>query len=257
MTSSHDEVQALLIHLLTEGFPATFAEVYQLLYNKPKGNGERPETRDFLVQVKAQLTLAETAKRTGYPEGVIQAYVATAGLYRTLEQTRLAVFFLDRALNLARASSSPASECVVLHALVLAQEALGHVDGAVEAAEAHRAAAHRAGSVVEEGRAAEELVRVYRLQASEAEGKSEAGGDDAVLQMRLMELGAARECGDPKAEAEATYAVGRAYMGAGTPAYGVSYFKQYVSAAHRGGGGGGGGRTSDAEDRPSLRTRPH
>lgn len=219
------EVQKLLVDSLTSGAVLSYVDLFYLSRRPRTRRDDAGDSPSFLATVKTHLAASEAARRKGDTSTVISHYSKLAQLYRGAEQHKIAIFYLEKCLDIARAVSDVAKEQAAQHSLGLANEALHEHALALEHHETHRSLAENAEDAHQIVLACAQLVRVYRKLATIAESRGE--GDEA-LRLHLLALGAARECGDIQAEAKANYSVGRAYVLQKVAGDGIPYLKNFL-----------------------------
>jgi tetratricopeptide (TPR) repeat protein len=180
-----------------------------------------------LGEVRQELVAAEQGRRHGDAGKVSAALVALSGRFRALGKMKIAVFFLERLLEVARVTADVPSEMRAHNELGEAHECLGSDDTTLLHHNAHRALATSSGDETEKALACSNLVRVYSKQARREE---EAGNHERALQLFLSALEAGESTGDVVAEADTCYGAGRSYLMNGQAAAAVPLLQQYVSA---------------------------
>jgi tetratricopeptide (TPR) repeat protein len=213
-----NEKKELLADALRGGNPQAFMELFALSRHSPP-----------TAEIAQNLRSAEEGKRNGnalaQAQGLLGAGAAYAAEGRS-SGSRLALYFLGRAADLAASAGLVSSEMEALAALGDAHEALGEGEQSVACHEAHRALALRAGDSEQVAAAAGALSLAYKAQA-EPEGGSASKGE--AVRLQTLALASARECGDVAAQSEAIFQLGRAHLSDKDVPSAVAHFQQFLS----------------------------
>jgi tetratricopeptide (TPR) repeat protein len=232
--------EALLLSALSSGSPQSFVDLF-LLTRRPRLSRDDPgETPAFMAAARDALLAGEHARHAGDLRAALASFARVGAMYAAGGQHRLAVFYHDKSLALARRAGDAAGEMQALHLMGLSREALGDLDEAVAhhrarlalasspAAAAASEGGSEAGGAPEAARrlSAAALVRVHGVQAQLAEAQK-----DAAASLRLYELAldAARQSAEPAAEARANYNVGRACVMAGRAPAALPFLQAYLA----------------------------
>lgn len=212
------QFQRLCLDTLVAGGVQSFVDLVYLACDSASSLELLPRIRDHLVAT-------ETARRRGDTATVITNYGALADVYEGAGGGRLRCYFLERSLDIARMTGDTAAEMAALHRLGNAYEQLGDSHRAVGFHTDHHGVATRAGDTAQAATAAAQLVRVYTKQAAEAESHHEM---ELALELHVAAVEAAELSGDYHAQAETSFAAGRACIELGRPAQAVPYLQSNV-----------------------------
>ena len=229
--------EALLLSALSSGAPQSFVDLFHLTRRPRLSRDDPGETPAFMAAARDALLAGEHARHAGDLKTALASFARVGGMYAEGGQHRLAVFFHEKSLALARRAGDVAAEMQALHLMGLSREALGDLDEAVahhraRLALAAAAGADGAGAAAEASGAAAQrlsaaaLVRVLGLQAQLAEAQK-----DKADSLRLFELAleAARQSAEPGAEARANYNVGRACVIAGRAPEALPFLQTFLA----------------------------
>jgi len=242
--------EALLLSALSSGSPQSFVDLFHLTRRPRLSRDDPGETPAFMAAARDALLAGEHARHAGDLKAALASFARVGAMYADGGQHRLAVFFHDKSLALARGAGDAAAEMQALHLMGLSREALGDLDeavahhrarlalaaavpaaaGAAAGAAAEAAAGAAAGAAADAAAAqrlsASALVRVLGVQAQLAEAQK-----DAAASLRLYELAleAARLSADPAAEARANYNVGRACVIAGRAPAALPFLQAFLA----------------------------
>jgi tetratricopeptide (TPR) repeat protein len=220
----------LLLSCLTSGSIQSFCEL-NLLVKRPRlGKEDAGETPEVMAFIRDQLVRGEQGRQSGRLGEAVTSYLRVGETYANGGQHKLAVFYLEHALDYARRAGDTVGEMEALHRLGIELEALGEFS---EALNRHNARLHIAESSTSlEGRdeaikmSAFALVRVYGIQASISEKHS---SKEESLNVHLQALNVSKHCGDLAAVARANYNVGRASVMVGKGSVAIPYLETYLN----------------------------
>jgi hypothetical protein len=222
--------QRILTDALIEGNVQSFVELFYLT-NRKVERLETPMSDALLEEVAKEEAAAEAGRRRGDSAAAINAFMRIAEIHKQLESLPLQCVFLERAIEIARATGATMREMHALHALGESKAVLGDLAASVRCHEAHRTLAGKTGEGDHSIQANAQLVKVYTRQAHEAEQRPASEGLVESHRLFVLALSAARQCGDIAAEARGNYDVGRALVLLHRPKEAVPYLKNFVSVA--------------------------
>lgn len=208
----------LCLDTLTAGAVQSFIDIMYL-------SCEGSLTMRQLSDVKEGLVAAEGGRRMGDAAAVIASLSSLIDRFKAQGKLRIAVFFMERLLEIAKITGDAARELAAHHDLGAAREALGDDDAALLHHHSHRSIAAALEDAHGKALACQHLVRVYLKQGRRHEAR---GAHGKALELYLAALEAADDADDEGAQAETAFAAGRAYVMTGNAEAGVPLLQQYV-----------------------------
>ncbi|CAE7524196.1 TTC29 [Symbiodinium sp. KB8] len=242
--------ESTCIDILTSGHINAFVDFFYLSHradptaDRREGDGPPADVRlsqDDMAFLRTTLCAAEDSRRSGQVPAVLDSYAGLAEHYADRKDSRTAVYFYEKCLEVAQGVGDAVAELHTLHNLGTVHEGSGDTEHAIAYFEAHRdaAAAHQeaAGGVdgatsvaalpfqAEVRRANTALVRAYGQRAKALDTAGDAQG---ALETRLQALAAASATGDAAAEAATSFHVGRTYVANAQPEQGIKHLQRYL-----------------------------
>lgn len=204
---------------LVEGNVQSFVDLFYLthaLEGPGKGGGAQDEEEsstglasyETLQFLKARLTEAEVANRHAQHDTVFISYMEIAKHYQGQQDYKTAIYFLTKALDVARLARDVVREAEANQSLGLAQEKLGNIKAAIEYHETHRDLLQQAGTELppDSGR---HLIGAYKAMAEELQRQ---GDYAAAIAYYEKSLEAASSLRDSAGEGLAHQQLGNAYQ---------------------------------------------
>lgn len=209
---------ALCLETLSGGAVQSFIDIMYLA-------AEGSLTFKELADVRSSLVDAESGRRMGDAPAVMSAFASLIQRFKTQGKLRIAVFFMERLLEIAKLTGDAVSEMHAHQDLGEALELLGEDDAALLHHHAHRAIATALDDSDGKSLACTHLVRVYLRQGRKLDSKREHAKS---LELYLAAADAAESTGDDLAQAETAFAAGRAYIMTGQPESAVPVLQTYL-----------------------------
>ena len=139
------------------------------------------ETLQFLKQ---KLTEAEVANRHAHHDSVFAAYEEIAKHYQSQHDFKTTVYFLTKALGVAKLAQDSVREAHANEALGLAKEKMGAIRQAIEYYETHRDLLVRHGLEVP-GESARHVIRAYKALAADVQRQGDSHSAIIYLEKSL------------------------------------------------------------------------
>jgi len=156
---------------LVEGSVQSFVDLFYLTHavdaqDMDEDNSTSFASYDTLQFLKARLTEAEVANRQAQHSSVFSSYMDIANHYQGQHDYKTAIYFLTKALDVARLAKDVEREADANQMLGLAHERMGNLRTAIEFHEKHRDLVTRSGVELpaESGR---HLIGAYKALAEE------------------------------------------------------------------------------------------
>jgi len=203
---------------LVEGNVQSFVDLFYLTHalDGPGANGNQDDddnsvglaSYETLQFLKARLTEAEVANRHAQHDTVFSSYMEVAKHYQGQQDYKTAIYFLTKALDVARLSHDVVREAEANQSLGLAQEKMGSIRAAIEYHETHRDLLLQAGLELppDSGR---HLIGAYKANAEELQRQ---GDYAAAIAFYDKSLKAASSLRDSAGEGLAYQQLGNAYQ---------------------------------------------
>jgi tetratricopeptide (TPR) repeat protein len=179
------------------------------------------ETLQFL---KHKLTEAEVANRQAQHDAVFAAYEDIAKHYQDQHDYKTTVYFLTKALSVARVAEDPMREAEANEALGLAKEKMGAISQAIEYYETHRDLLVRHGLEVP-GESARHVIRAYKALAEEVQRQGDYHSAITYLEKSLQ---AAQALSDRAAEGVSLKLLGNAYVMVQQHKEAIEYYQMFL-----------------------------
>lgn len=209
----------LCLATLASGAVQTFTDLVYL-------GAEGSLTLSHLEEVRGGLVAAELGRREGDAAAVSASFLTLSQRFQAHGKMPVAVYFLNKMLEVAKLTGEAASEMQAYHALGIAYEQQGDVERSLQYHHAHKDAASTQDDGDGTATASAALVRVYLKEGAAAERVAQPA---RALQLYLAAVEAAQFAADPLAPAESSYAAARLHIVNGRPAAAVPLLQQYVS----------------------------
>ena len=201
---------------LVEGNVQSFVDLFYLTHALDSSSGYGGDEQDnsasltsfeTLQFLKHKLTEAEVANRQAENDAVFEAYEDIAKHYQSQHDFKTAVYFLTKALTVAKMANDSVREAHANEALGLAKEKMGAIRQAIEYYETHRDLLVRHGLEVP-GESARHVIRAYKALAEEVQRQ---GDHHEAITYLDKSLDAARALNDRAAEGVSLNLLGKAY----------------------------------------------
>lgn len=218
--------QNICLDILCTGHVNSFVDFFYLTHRTEEENNRTLIPDNKLLDIKHDLTVAESSHRHADYVTVFESYEHLASYFYSVHDYKTAIYFYEKCLDIGEDMQDIVMQCHANLHLGITHDSMGDISTAIKFHEKHANLAHKLQDLSRIQQANHQLIEAYRRFAEEYERKDDY--QNAVIYYKKC-LGAAIEGNDIRSEGLATYRLGVTCAALGDRNQSIEFQQRYLN----------------------------